>query len=521
VPAVLAADAPRASAFDPRFAIDPGRPARTFSAEALSFTAHGEYQVRYRGQTDLSLTPSPLRPAVDRLGQNHVLLHWLRFRPRLSYEGFLSLVGEMDLPRGFVAGDVSREVDAARDPLSQPNFFDFHPRELYLEWYSPVGLFRVGQQAAHFGLGLVDNDGDHRSFFGDFARGTLVERVSYSASPLGSGRPLVLSVAGDLVFEDATTRLLAGELAFMGTAAVGYQTPSFEVVARGSIRHEERTAAAGPSPSDTVKEEGLYGLVGLFGRGHVALVGMGATAYAEGELAVRVGDRVGPAPESVLGFGGVVRAGVAHGATGHRAMLAGKAQQTTFGDWAVEAEVGVASGDANPNDGVDRRFSFEPNHNVGLVLFEHLLAATSARSATLLRDPASTARPPNGTDRLATNGAVAGATYLQLRGVVRPVAWLDCKLGLLVAAASSDVVDPYQARAFGRWANPYGGDPSRRDLGAEIDAGLEVRLGISDGAVLQLGAEGGVLFPGRAFDDEAGHSLDTQAVGVGRVGVQY
>jgi hypothetical protein len=38
---------------------------------------------------------------------------------------------------------------------------------------------------------------------------------------------------------------------------------------------------------------------------------------------------------------------------------------------------------------------------------------------------------------------------------------------------------------------------------------------------LQLGAQGGVLFPGNAFADAAGNRMATQYLGVGRLGLQY
>ena len=41
-----------------------------------------------------------------------------------------------------------------------------------------------------------------------------------------------------------------------------------------------------------------------------------------------------------------------------------------YGDLVAQVELGYASGDADPYDGTQRRFVFDPNHKVGLLLFD-------------------------------------------------------------------------------------------------------------------------------------------------------
>ena len=57
--------------------------------------------------------------------------------------------------------------------------------------------------------------------------------------------------------------------------------------------------------------------------------------------------------------------------------------RTRWGDFVAELEWGYASGDADPTDGVTRRFTMDPNHNVGLVLYP--LSAFRAANAAALR----------------------------------------------------------------------------------------------------------------------------------------
>jgi hypothetical protein len=164
---------------------------------------------------------------------------------------------------------------------------------------------------------------------------------------------------------------------------------------------------------------------------------------------------------------------------------------------------------------------FDPNHNVGLVLFDQVLAWKTARAATLAGSPGLGRRPAPGLQLLPTNGGVAGATYLNPKVVVRPKAWLDLKGGAVIAQATADFVDPYRAGALGSDANYDGGDERSHDLGLELDLGVDARLDVSDLVTVELGAEGGFLFPGRAFDDGRGRGLGTSYLGNAKLGVHF
>jgi hypothetical protein len=91
----------------------------------------------------------------------------------------------------------------------------------------------------------------------------------------------------------------------------------------------------------------------------------------------------------------------------------------------------------------------------------------------------------------------------------------------LVAQTTSDFVDPSVARAEGRYVNYDGGSPTSHDLGLELDTGVEYRLRVAHGATVALGAQGGILLPGNAFADASGNRMQTQYLGVGRVGLLY
>lgn len=558
--AVLAADATRAAshaneatpdtvrsglpAFDERLVLDTGRlPFRKPERSVVSVQIHGELQFRGLAYSNVALEPriGDTTGATANLGSRGRMIEWLRLKPIFQYSDRVRVVGEIDVPVGMVAGETTQLVSAALDDYSELAWYGVRPRQLYVEVNTPVGLLRAGQQTSHWGMGLLANDGDHPSLFGDYRRGAIVERVLFATRPLGKDSPLALAIAGDLVFQDSramlvgdipTNRTPADELgavgattpgrdrAFQAVGAILWQDKRFEAGVYGVYRNQSRSnqATGALTPFDEFLEVGVVDVSArfnapvpgsrayLFGEAEAAYIG-GTTNYLRNVELLQAG-----VTESIQSFGGAARLGAVR--------VAGQGKDA-YGDLVVAVEYGYASGDADPYDGVTRRFTLDQNHNVGLVLFDHVLGWKTARSATIAQDPAVTYRPTPGLEFLPSEGAVFGASYLNPTVVVRPKRWLDLKGGAVVAQATSDVVDPYQVGAQGRYANYDRGDATRRDFGVELDAGVDVRLAVKSGFVVQLGAEGGVLFPGGAFRDAGGASLATQYLVNSRAGLQF
>ncbi len=511
-------------AFDPRLLLDDARIRPPSSAETgRSFAVHGEYQLRVRANSDLRLQePIGAAPgSADTLGQNVYAYHWARLRPVFRYAETLEIRGEIDIPRGLAFGDTTRFVSAARDNLADRRGYDIHPRQLYLEYRTPIGIVRLGQQTSHWGMGLLANDGDHPSLFGDYRRGSLSERLLFATRPLGEGTPLVIAVAADLIFEDYRAKLVDGDRAFQGVVVVRYQTPRWQAGLYGVVRHQERDQQS--IDALTPFTEGLtVGVVDAAAKFSTPVPGARAFLVGEIEASVVAGSTTfvrtiestaeGDA-ERILSFGGAANLGLVTVATSQSG--------ERWGDLAITVEVGYASGDADPYDGVTRRFTFDQNHNVGLVLFDHLLAWKTARSATIAQDPAIVNRAAPGLQFLASEGGVFGAQYLNPTVVVRPQHWLDLKAGFVIARTTADLVDPYRAGALGDYANYDGGEERRHDLGLELDVGFDIRIHATSSFIVNAGAEGGWLLPGRAFDDENGSSFGKQYLVNNKLGVNY
>lgn len=502
-----------------RIDFEPPEPGR------LRLNLHGEYQLRYRAMNDLPLQGPIGLPSVDTLGQNQYLYHWLRVGLRLDIFDKIALVGQIDVPRGVIVGDATRHVDATRDALAAPRWYEVHPRYLYLEYSSPIGVFRVGQQGSSWGMGLLANDGDRFTLFGDHRRGSLVERVSFTTNPMGKGTPLFIALAADLVFQDPTANLLDGERAYQGVAAVGYRTKHAEIGVYGVGRRMERKGQATDALTpftDTL----TVGVIDVAGKFNVPVPGARAFAYGEVEVATifgstsflrgAYGNNLDPtAPrenERIRSFGGAAKLGVVR--------VAGEGRDR-WGQIMGEVEIGYASGDADPYDGTTKRFTFDENHRIGMVLFDQVMRWKTARSATIAQDPAIVARPTPGLELLPSRGGVFGAQYINPRFAFRPRRWVDLKAGVVIAQTTADLVDPFQMGALGSARNYDGGAPKKHDLGVELDLGVAFRVHVDQISTLQAGIEGGVLFPGHAFDDAAGNMLPKQVLANVQLGLQF
>ena len=172
--------------FKPRFVLATGRvPPEEPDPELLRIYLHGEYQLRATVLSDLPLAPFRGDPHHGIARSKLSVAHWFRLTPRVLFRDTLELVGQIDMPRGFFLGEKTVFVDSADEPLDDRNPFGADPRWLYLQYNSPIGLFRVGQQGAYWGLGILVNDGDHPTLFGDYVGGARVERILFATRPLG------------------------------------------------------------------------------------------------------------------------------------------------------------------------------------------------------------------------------------------------------------------------------------------------------------------------------------------------
>lgn len=505
----LAASGLATSAFaQPRSA--PPAPAAPAQPEGplLRIELPGEVQLRYSGLTDIPLATTPGRAdQAATLGQNTFFEAWLRLRPRVSIGERFRVIFQFDVARAVVPDAPAQDVGLAIEPRGDVfPYGAFDVRQGYLEWDSPVGVIRAGQQGFTWGLGVVANDGDRTPTFGDYRYGDLVERVAVATRPGGRQSDVVVALAGDLVYRDRITSLVEGDLALQGVASVFYQ----DHTCRADCDRRRIGALATYRDVSFRESTFLRVVVGdLLASWDWPTPDGTGRVFAGAELAVIAGTTdatrtVNVDAHDVLQFGGAARLGIE------------RRDRYRF-----SLEAGYASGDRNPVDDGQRRFTFNPSHRVGMILFPELIAWETARSASIAGDPSLVARGANGRRLLPSNGGVTGAAYLYPTAVVNLGRRLDLRLGAVIGVATTDWVDPTSVQIYGTARNYRGGDPTRRDLGVELDLGLNGRFPLPGRVTLTGGVQGAVLFAGRAFDDAAGRGLGRVGMATARLGVEF
>jgi hypothetical protein len=419
------------------------------------------------------------------------------------------LEGEFWLFDGQVAGEfdsVGLEFrDDARRNLRGWDLKEAELRQLYLQWNAPWFVLRLGQQYSHWGLGLLANDGRERpERFGYSSQGDISERLLLATRPFarsqGWAADIVTALGGGLVWRDENCSLRRGDLGGEVLATAFYRTPGLDagVYIAGRIQEDDsgsylRVAAvdlfASLRPAE--EEDGII---------------------AEGELALLAGstNRVIQAEHTsgleVSALGAVLRGGWQFGAWRLRPVL----------------ELGYASGDADPYDGVVTQFSFDPDFRVGLILYDVLLRQISAMAAQEAADPDRVGYPVSGTDQLPSAGQVANSIYLLLTLEYQPLEQLRLLAGALSAFSATAFYQTYQTFAHGGVpTNLYGRTEPGRHLGTEFDLAADWNQPLYGGLSLLAGVQFGWFLPGGAFDRPDGTRPGTVSRFLGRLGLAW
>lgn len=491
-----------------------GRPSQ------LEFAFSGEYALRIVGQSDIELSDVPTdRTDPDEnifgevtedsdpnmLGQNFYMLHWIRWRPEFSLLGRARLVIQADMLHGHIAGDDTQYVDQARDVRAYQEGVSAESirlRHFYLEMRGNAGILRLGQMGSNWGMGLLANNGDRSEdyLFGDHRYGDIVERFVFLTKPFYRMtehpiRELAMFIGGDLVLDDGTADLTEGDLAIQFVFGLLWRLdPERALGLYIAYRHQEYADG----------DELQVTAIDVYGQWSLRLAHQ-VSGYIEGELVGILG-HTNAAPNlnytdlDVRQLGFSARVGL---------------RLERFG-LDIRVEGGYASGDADTNDDRVGRFTFDPDYRVGLIIFQELMGWSTARAAVIASHPELVGQPQDGVDLLPTNGSVAGASYVYPSIAWSPLTWLDVRLAVLIAQATSDVISPFETKRRGRPASYRGGQATNRDLGFEIDLGVYARFNL-DYFQLRAGVEGAYCIPGRAFDDAEGERMDDIGLVRGRL----
>jgi hypothetical protein len=444
-----------------------------------------------------SYTPIPLSDTIPCQPSSCAASGDIGARFRLSpvvTTGNLRIYGTLDLILGNYYGDRPEVPVQFRneDGLVLSNAARLDLRFLYVEYTTPIGLLRVGQMGSNWGLGIVTNDGSGTPTFGEHRSGDIMERAQFITKPFltathgnsSFAENTILAFGGDLVLQDPNAWLVNGQTAVQGVAALAYRLSEDRMVGLYyAYRYQTDT-------DDTFIRASV---LDAYGTWHWPLGDL-ARAYAAAEGAWILGSTsrfltdAAPGAVGVNAIGGAARAGV----------------ETPSRLFAAEIEGGYASGDNSLDPSVTHRFQFNPEYKVGLVLFDCVLARSTATSALNATNPNLVGSPPLGTELIPTYGAVQAAEYLAVTLKYRSSFGLALNLGGLVARSTGDLIDPVQTIENGSGNVTLRGQSAagHRNLGTEIDIGVDYNvykvLGRDD-LGLSVSVQYGHLFPGSAF----------------------
>jgi len=470
-----------------------------------------------------SINVSDMR--VDADGRNYeqtkLLAHRLWLRPEATIASGLEFKGELQLASGLLSYNEPHPFfRTAGGPDSNTNYGpprssdgaafgkrahygdQLALRKLYLTWTTMLGQLRVGRMPSHWGMGLLANGGDDETqdwgmprFGRDRNYGDVVDRLVFIGQPLMFiddnkwTRRWQVGIGIDSVVRDERIWRDAGDQAMQTIGVLRYAGPKDREVGIYVARRDmtDRDGAFLDVWAYDAFGQGSYEL------GDVEIYGKGEIAWVDGTTSI--GRNVAVQEMVVQQLGYAVQAGARYNPL----------------SLAFDVELGYASGDTDSGDTYQRGFSFDPEYNPSLILFDELRAAETVASAAHASDPEFKAYPDEAVRHLPSRGSVSNAIYVRptLRYVLDQS--VRTRVALMWARSEEDVYDPYNSSAtLGAGGTPHnfqGGLGSDRDLGIEVNAGIDFLHRFDQWVELNIGLQGGMLWPGMAFANAGGERV--------------
>jgi hypothetical protein len=179
----------------------------------------------------------------------------------------------------------------------------------------------------------------------------------------------------------------------------------------------------------------------------------------------------------------------------------------------LSMEVYWASGDEDPRSTTDiDQLTFAEDTNVGLHLFENVVAYQTARSAALgVANLRGVSPPSYPVGEIDTRGGLQNAVVLFPQVLARPWSWLSARAGVMLAWAVVPVVDPIGTilntdgvSVTDDQVNFAGGKPATY-WGTEVDLGVT----LTPVPYFAFDVEAAYLIPGPALQDEHGDAVNS------------
>jgi hypothetical protein len=510
--------------FDQEFPKDGARDVSVYyldgPADSMPADFVSDWQRRFPNSTPREMTqafcrrnPSQCRHAITNPGRAGWLTQRGRFEPIVRI-GPVKAQATIDLFDNVIWGD---NENLAATPLfagspsttqSDGNLADsIAVKRLWVEWKTPIGLLRIGRQPSNWGMGLLANDGNgFTNDFGDANDGATYDRIIFATQPIA----LIKGIAGALGAKTQPSDFDSSMI-----LAVGFD----KLVESSAITFRQRL-----TDDDSLSDENAEGISGirqspiwLSDQGDDVLEMIYVLMFKKEDWQVgkelmdlTVGtywvNRWQKETDSNVwiadvyakwGLKGLFFEGELYHIFGQTEAIAPDYDKVTTADITGAVgrfgyenprltalfEAGYASGDSTI---LDERFTGRPLHsdyNVGLILYEQVLAQRTIEK--FVGDP--------DTAGLWSKGGVYNSTYINPRFKLRPMEHLELRFGFLMAWANSvdGAIIPYLDREDGR--ESAGDITETRLLGTEVDFGLYINA--LEEHIL-IGIEGGYMRAG-------------------------
>lgn len=323
-----------------------------------------------------------------------------------------------------------------------------------------LGRLFLGRMPSNFGMGILENDGEGEPELGDTHFGDTRDRIMFATKPLGIDSPFMFAFGFDKIAENY--------LEEQPDVHQWFIAPYWKDEAKGI-------------------EAGVFGAV-RYNMGDERTEIYIADLFSE----VKKWRNFNFAVEKVI-FGGRTKAlskilqaqGLPPSLDIFAINTAGKVMYR-YDPWGFQIDIGYASGERGGlKDGKLNSIPFDPDFNVGLLMFEEVVARQTASLANNLQS-----------DFIATRGGVQNALYVMPTFRFAPLPTLKSFISILWARAidAPALVDPtgtIPGNSRSEKATPG------RNYGLEVDWGMKIA-----GDFFGIGVELGYFMP-NVFGDTA------------------
>lgn len=392
------------------------------------------------------------------------------FRSRVSMDLQYEIRSDLTFHAGFEALNgqyagtylsLGESVDPNPFQVSRSNNSDLTniwPTEFYIQKRDKTLGFTLGVQSFQWGLGILANDGNEQSIWGDAQQGNHYLRGSMDFAVGAASRGFVAldSVIRDdnvsIYHEGRAQQIITGLMGKSEKGQYGLLCGYRWQKDAPELSHPESPTFVRVMPFD------LYGRTQLL-ENVTAEIEM---VHIRGKSNRIYSEQTRGEVTKVRSFGGLIRFDIT--------------ELTGFVPTTNRLEFGLASGDANPTDSTSSAFYIHSNYNPGLIIFEQVLPLLSTNSVERLTDKDLVGQTAPGLRYGIQQGNVTNAMFVHFQENYQIFPSLYFRTGLVWVRSLAPITDPFLTAMNGGYNIGFGNESTISDqLGQEWLFGFDYK----------------------------------------------